>query len=102
MSGFDDRLAPWFKDRSWRVMSELNGGVSMQGAHVTYDKGAFEIAPPGVYVTPLGSRGRRGYVIIEIGADSQDIPGSARVFGGAALRRANAAYGTISGLPEED
>jgi hypothetical protein len=102
VSGFDDRLAAWFKDRRWRVMTELSGGVTMQGAKVTYARGAFEIAQPGVFVTPLGNRGRHGYVIIETGEDGADVPGSARVFGEAALRRAQQAHGTITGLPEED
>jgi hypothetical protein len=102
VSGFDDRLASWFRDRRWRVMTELNGGVTMAGTTVTYARGAFEIAPPGVYVTPLGSRGRRGYVIIETDGDGNDIPGTGTAFGEAALRRASAAWGTITGLPAAD
>lgn len=102
MSSFEDRLAHWFKDRRWRVRTELDGTVTLGGVKITYDKGVFEIDPPGCYVTPLGSRGRHGYVIIETGADGRDIPGSGTAFGGAALFRAQRAYGTITGLPEEE
>lgn len=99
MSGFEDRLASWFKDRRWRVMAEKTGTVTIGGVEFAFDKGAFEISPPGVYVTPLGSRGKRGYVLIETSEDGTDIPGTGVAFGEAALRRANAAWDTISGLP---
>lgn len=95
------RLAPWFENRRWRVETELNGTVTIGGVKFTYDKGAFEVEPPGVFVTPLGHRGRHGYVIIEVDADGRDIPGTGTAFGDATLRRASKAYGTVTGLPEE-
>lgn len=100
-SSWDKRLAAWFEGRRWRVMTELDGTVTVGGVRFTYCKGAFEIEPPGVFVTPFGSRGRHGFVIIETGEDGRDIPGTGTSFGGAVLHRANEAYHTISGLPEE-
>lgn len=102
VSSFEDRLAPWFKDRRWRVRTELDGSVTLGGVKITYAKGAFEIAQPGVYVTPLGSSGRKGYVIVETDGDGHDIPGTGTALGEAALRRAQEAFGTITGLPAEE
>jgi hypothetical protein len=101
VSGFDDRLATWFSGRHWRVMHEVSGTVTLGQVRIAYANGEFEIAPPGVFVTPLGNRGRRGYLVIETGEDGADVPGSAVAFGEAALRRAQQAHGTVSGLPEE-
>ncbi len=101
---FSERFASWFEGRRWRVMSELSGTVSAGPSgiiRVVYDKGAFEIAPPGVYATPLGNRGRRGYLVIETGADGRDLPVCAEAFGEATLRRAQRDYGLVTGLPEE-
>ena len=98
----DRRLAPWFEHRRWRVLAELDGEVTLAGVKIAFAAGTFEIGQPGVYVTPLGARGRRGFVIIETGEDGQDIAGTEAAFGEAALRRANASWDTISGLPEEE
>ena len=97
---FSERFATWFEGRRWRVMDELSGTVAVGGIQVAYDRGAFEIAQPGVYVTPLGNRGRRGYLVIETGADGCEAL-LAVAFGEATLRRAQRDYGLISGLPEE-
>ena len=75
---FSERFAAWFEGRRWRVMTELSGIVAAGGIRVAYDRGAFEIAQPGVYVTPLGNRGRRGYLVVETGADGRDLPVHAR------------------------
>lgn len=104
-TGFDTRLAPWFEKRRWRVMAEKTGTITIAGVRYTYNSGEFVIDPPGVFVTPLGHRGRRGYLIIEIGEYHLDIPGSEQAFGEATLRRANEAFGSdgdlpVSGLPE--
>lgn len=102
MVSFSERFASWFEGRSWRVMTELSGTAEPQGGiQITYDKGAFEIDPPGVYVTPLGNRGRRGYIVTEHDATGHDLPAHAEAFGEATLRRASLIYGLISGLPEE-
>lgn len=101
MTSFDRRLADWFEHRRWRVMAERDGEVTTSGVRISYRAGLFEIDPPGVYATPLGARGRKGVLI-----ERTDGQGSERAlqaaFGLTVLRRANAAFGTISGLPEED
>lgn len=105
MSSFEEKLDSWFGHRHWRVLTELTGAVTAGGVQITYDQGAFEVALPGAYVTPFGSRGRRGYVIAETGEDGRDAAdsraGSRAAFGEAVLRRAQRVYGTVSGLPEE-
>jgi hypothetical protein len=101
VANWGERFAAWFEGRSWRVMAEKTGTVTAGSVRVTYDKGAFEISPPGVYSTPLGNRGRRGYLVIETGPDGRDVPGTAAAFGEATLRRAWKEYGLVSGLPEE-
>jgi len=98
---FSERFAAWFEGRRWRVMSELSGIVAAGSIRVAYDRGAFEIAQPGVYVTPLGNRGRRGYLVVETGPDGRDLPVHAEAFGEATLRRAQRDYGLVTGLPEE-
>jgi hypothetical protein len=102
VSGFADRFVAWFEGRCWRVMHEVTGTVIMGGVQIAYANGEFEIAPPGAYVTPLGNRGRRGYLVIETDADGCDLPVHAEAFGGATLRRASLTYGLVAGLPEED
>jgi hypothetical protein len=99
-TALDKRLESWFKDRRWRVMDEVTGAVNIAGVEYAYDHGSFEISPPGAYVTPLGHRGRKGILIIET-EDGRDIAGTEAAFGETTLRRASAAFGTISGLPEE-
>jgi len=103
MSSFSERFAAWFEGRRWRVMTELSGTVAAGSIRVVYDRGAFEIAPPGVYVTPLGNRGRHGYLVVETGLDGSDLMkiGAVQVFGEATLRRAQRDYGLVTGLPEE-
>jgi hypothetical protein len=102
VSRFDERLAAWFEGRRWRVMDEVSGTVIVGGVQIDYANGEFEIASPGVYVTPLGNRGRRGYLVIETDADGHDLPAHAEAFGEATLRRALLTYGLVAGLPEED
>ena len=99
---FSERFASWFEGRLWRVMTELSGTAEPQGGiQITYDRGAFEISLPGVFVTPLGNRGRRGYLVIEHSSLGIDKPGTEAAFGEATLRRAQRDYGLVSGLPEE-
>jgi hypothetical protein len=94
------RLAPWFEHHRWRVMAEQDGEVTTAGVRISYDAGSFEIDPPGVYVTPFGQRGRRGVLVERIDGEDADLPVEA-AFGESLLRRAQEAFGTISGLPEE-
>lgn len=99
-TGFDKRLAPWFENRRWRVMTETSGNVTLGGVNIGYAVGEFHIDQPGVFVTPMGHRGRHGFLVIETDDAGRDIPGSEQAFGEATLRRASAAFGTVSGLPE--
>lgn len=101
-NSWETRLAGWFEKRHWRVQTEFDGTVTIGGVKFTYVKGVFDIDPPGVFVTPFGSRGRHGVAVIEVAPDGRDIPGSGTAFGETVLRRASAAYGTITGLPEEE
>ncbi len=101
-TSWDTRLASWFGQRHWRVLTERTGVITIGGVRIAYSKGVFDISPPGVFTTPFGTRGRHGFVVIEVDDDGKDIPGSGSAFGEAVLRRANAAYNTISGLPAED
>lgn len=94
------RLAPWFEHNSWQVI-DLTGTVTDGGVKITYDSGVFEIEPPGVYVSPFGTRGRRGILIERIDGEDCDLPVEA-AFGESVLRRAQAAFGPIGGLPEEE
>ena len=99
-TGFDKRLAPWFEKRRWRIIDEISGNVALGGVGIAYANGEFQIDQPGVFVTPMGHRGRHGFLVIETDDAGQDIPGSEQAFGEATLRRANDAFGTVSGLPE--
>lgn len=96
------RLASWFEHNRWRVQTGLTGTVTASGVKITYDCGAFEIEPPGVYISPFAPRGaRRGILVERIDGEDCDLPVEA-AFGESVLRRAQAAFGTISGLPEEN
>ena len=84
------------------MQTEFDGTVTVGEVKFTYRKGVFDIDPPGVFVTPFGTRGRHGIAVIEQDAGGQDIPGSAAAFGESVLRRASELFGTISGLPEPE
>ena len=84
------------------MLTERTGRITIGGVRIAYSKGVFDISPPGVFITPFGTRGRHGFVVIEVDDDGKDIPGSGSAFGEAVLRRANAAYDTITGLPDQD
>lgn len=100
-SSWEKRLEPWFGTRHWRVQDEFDGTVIAGGTRFTYRKGVFDIDPPGVFVSPFGTRARHGIAIIEQDAGGQDIPGTAKAFGESVLRQASELFGTITGLPEE-
>lgn len=101
MSGTDARLAAWFENHEWRVQDALSGqAVSSDGIRATYDHGAFEIAAPGVFISPLGHRGRRGFILERTDGAQCDLPVEA-AFGETTLRRAQAAFGPIAGLPAQ-
>jgi hypothetical protein len=98
-NSWETRLAPWFEKRRWRVQDEFDGTVTAGGVRFTYRRGVFDIAPPGVFVSPFGTRGRRGVAVIEVDGDGEDIPGTAVAFGESVLRRASDLFDAISGLP---
>jgi hypothetical protein len=101
MAGFDKKIEGWFSGRRWRVLTEVDGAKLVSGVTVIYRQGAFEIPIPGVFVTPIGHRGRHGFLVIETDGNGNDIAGSEQAFGEAVLRRASENYGLISGLPEK-
>jgi hypothetical protein len=102
MSGsWEKRLEPWFGTRCWRVQIEFDGTVTVGDTKFTYVKGVFDIEPPGVFVSPFGTRARHGIAVIETDIGGQDIPGSAKAFGESVLRQASELFGTIHGLPEK-
>jgi len=101
-TAFDKRLAPWFEQRRWRVMTEKTGEVTLVGVKIGFRGGEFQIDQPGVFITPMGHRGRRGFLVIETDESGKDIPGSEQAFGEATLRRAAAVWGTIAGLPAQE
>lgn len=105
----DAKFDLWFRDRHWRVMTEESGdrtwdGEDADGNQVTlvvhYDSGHFVIDQPGVFQTPLGHKGRAGFIIRETDAEGADLPGNiTAAFGRAALERAIERYGAVTGLP---
>lgn len=92
----------WFKDRKWRVAAEISGTREQDGNTFRYHKGYFQIDRPGVFQTPLGHKGRAGYMLHEVDADGSDIPDSLAAFGRIALESAIKAYGSVTGLPDRD
>jgi hypothetical protein len=92
-----------FKDRHWRVAEELSGGALVSPGRkqpqvrVTFDRGTFEIDPPGAYRSPLSTNlGRRGVVLQETDAAGEaDIEGSRITVGPGSLQRAREQYAAI-------
>jgi len=91
-----------FRGRRWRVQTEKSGPSVIGGIRVRYDCGEFWIDPPGVFQTPLGHKGRHGFVLIEVDADGRDVVPLRRIaLGYAAIRGAAEHFGAIAGeLPE--
>jgi hypothetical protein len=100
-SAWDKRLAGWFEKRQWRVMAERTGTVTLGEVRISYDRGVFDIDPPGVFISSFGTRARHGVAVIEVDSDGRDIPGTGTGFAESVLRRASESYGTITGLPEK-
>jgi len=99
MSG---RLEDWFGSRRWRVLTEADYGTvdlaEQDGGEsivITFSHGAFEVAPPGSFVSPLGSRGRSGVLLQEVGPDGKDIEGSLHPWGHAAVLKAKEQFHAI-------
>jgi hypothetical protein len=97
------RNSAWFEGRFWRVCTEVTGRREMNGVRFEYFQGFFQVAPPALFQTPHGSKGRSGYLIRETDAAGADIPGGTmQTFGRGALLRANELFGSVSGLPRRD
>lgn len=103
------RLGEWFGTRKWRVLTEADGtetwyqngefpGPEGSGAPVTvvFTQGSFEISPPGSFMSPLGSRGRSGVLLQEVGEDGKDVEGSVLPWGHAAVRKAREEFHAIT------
>jgi hypothetical protein len=96
------RFDEWFKDRRWRVCAEMNGEREANGSTVHYRGGFFRIDPPAVFQTPLGHKGRSGYLVQEVDKEGRDIPDSRHPFGRRTLEHAVSAYQSVTGLPAKD
>lgn len=92
------KFESWFKDRSWRVVTEAAGEHELaDGVVITYVAGEFTINQRGKYKTPLGQVGRLGVLVAELDPDGQDT-GEMAAFSMATLHRAQERYGMIAGL----
>jgi len=99
----EEKYLSWFRDRHWRVSTEITGDRTKDGHKIFYFKGFFQVEGPGVFQTPLRHKGRKGYLIQETGADGKDLPGTKPVpFGRTVLERASGQFGHITGLPKRD
>jgi hypothetical protein len=98
-----ERFDSWFKDRRWRVLEEMSGQRERDGSTVIYDAGEFWVSWPGIFQTPLGHRGRHGFLIREVdpqtGADLE--PAVDVAFGFVTLSTAVERYQAVRGLPSE-
>lgn len=96
------QFASWFETRHWRVAEETSGLRTRDGITILYDRGEFWVQHPGVFKTPLGHRGKRGFLVKETDADGKDLdPPSVQAFGHLTLKTASERYQTIHGLPGE-
>jgi len=99
----EEKYAAWFSGRHWRVCEEITGNRTIEGKKVSYYRGFFRVEPPGVFQTPLGHKGRKGYLIREIDAQGKDLPGTEPVpFGRMVLERAAEDFSAVTGLPPRD
>lgn len=97
-----DKFDQWFRFRRWRVAAEITEIREIDGDRVVYDHGEFWVDKPGVFQTPLGHKGRHGFVVCEVdavtGLDLQPLVQAA--FGYASLQRAQEEYGAVRDLTE--
>lgn len=92
-----------FGSRKWRVAEEVTGearvspGRGQPKVRVTFDRGTFEIDPPGAYRSPLSTNlGRRGVVLQETDpAGEADIEGSRITIGPGSLQRAREQFAAV-------
>ena len=98
MSSAGEVFAQWFAERHWRVLTEATGLRQQLDAAVAYKDGKFVISG-GEFLTPLGTpAGTEGYLVQEQDPLGNDLPVMA-AFREDVLRKAEALYGTVAGLP---
>jgi hypothetical protein len=98
----EEKRDSFFKGRHWRVRTEVTERRESDGTVIVYDKGEFWVQPPEVFQTPLGHRGRHGFLLRETGADGKDLaPANDVAFGFVTLKTASDLYGSVRDLPEE-
>jgi hypothetical protein len=97
-----------FKDRRWRVMTEVTeerrtaaSDGSGERDRVVLDHGEFWVDAPGIFQTPLGHKGRHGFLLTELDpATGADLDPPVRMtFGHDLLLKAQEEYGQIRDLP---
>jgi len=97
-------FAEWFgPPRYWRVLTEASGEQDVEDggetAHIVYEHGQFMIHGgefQTVFGTPAGSA---GYLVVEVDPVTGQDTGEPVAFIEPVLRKAEAEYGTVTGLP---
>jgi hypothetical protein len=97
-------MAEWFKNRRWRVASEL----SFEDADRRVEAGEFWIKGGKVFRTPFGNKGTHGYILQEVnpdtGMDVWDDKGHApsrAAFGWVTIKAASDMFpGSIAEMPK--
>lgn len=91
----EQKMKQWFGARHWRVATE----VSSETDDVVIAAGEFWTKGGKVFQTPLGHKGRHGYIMQEV-RDGVDVPGSRVTFGWVTLAKAAEMFpGSIVELP---
>ena len=99
MTSPGELFAEWFGGKHWRVLTEATGLRQQGDAGVAYKDGKFVIAG-GEFLTPLGTpAGAEGFLVVRVDPVTGDDLGSPVAFREDVLRKADALYGTIRGLP---
>lgn len=97
-----DHWQDWFGTRKWRVLTEADGIGSVvdkktgDPISVRFREGRFAVDDPGSFVSPFGSRGRKGVLLQEVGADGTDVRGSMFAFGESVVKRAREQFHAVT------
>lgn len=97
------RMAEWFEGRRWRVCSELNTDQQ----DILVKNGEFWVKDGKVFRSPLGNKGKHGYILQEVDEAGNDIwsaeldPAPVRApFGWVTIRNASEMFpGSIIEVP---